>query len=118
MLPHEFIGSVVDKLMNWFRIEGGRMGLFAANGIPKTGMYANCSHRCFQLLVSKYFCSMLPAGLIDFCWGRFRVTRGGPAEDLFNPIYEGFFDRILKLHRFSPPPPLLLCEAQPVSHSQ
>ena len=42
--------------------------------------------------------SMVPAALIAFCWGRFRVTGGGPAEDLFNPIYEGCFDRILKLH--------------------
>ena len=74
----------------------------------------------------KYWSSILPPGLIAFCWGRFCVTSGGPAEDLFNPIYEECFDRILKLHRLPPPPPPCSCVyfwsfafcSPTVSHSQ
>ena len=62
----------------------------------------------FYTVSFKYCSSILPPGLIAFCWGRFCVTTGGPAEDLFNPIYEGCFDRILKLHRFCSPPPVCL----------
>ena len=81
------------------RIQGGKMGLFAAADIPKTGMHALCLPAPVWVGLSSCFSFMVLPALIAFCWGRFRVTAGGPAEDLFNPVYEGCFDRIVKLHR-------------------
>ena len=51
--------------------------------------HCDCCYSCTFLVFS---------GLVAFCWGSFRVTPGGLAEDLFNPIYRGCFDRIVKLH--------------------
>ena len=69
----------------------GHFSWFLGRDINSTVWTRNGSKIKNKVLVFK--------GLIAFCWGRFRVTAGGPAEDLFNPVYEGCFDRIVKLHR-------------------
>ena len=54
----------------------------------------------FQILVTVVTVTVsFFTALIAMCWGTMRVTDAGPAEDLFNPIYKGCFDRIMKLHR-------------------
>ena len=51
----------------------------------------------FQILVTVVTVTVsFFTALIAMCWGG---TDAGPAEDLFNPIYKGCFDRIMKLHR-------------------
>ena len=39
------------------------------------------------------------ADLIAIAWGCFRVSVAGVPEDLFNPVYGGCYDRIVRLHR-------------------
>ena len=85
-------------------VEGGRMGLKAECLIPKTGKFVNylCVRKCCVrhiLCTDECMPFVPPTACIAYCWGRFRVTGAGPAEDLFNPVYAGCFDRIVKLHR-------------------
>ena len=82
--------EVFHAPMHQSRIEGWRIGLFAAADIPKSGTHANCHHSTVHGLVSQCFFSMVPSALIAFCWGRFHGTGGGPVEDVFNPFMKGF----------------------------
>ena len=84
-------------------IEGGRLGLQVLENIPKGGV-SLLVIRVFLLVEMCHACviwfGFFLAGLIAFAWGRTRVTDEGVPEDIFNPIYGGCFERLLRLHRF------------------
>ena len=52
----------------------------------------------FQIVIVMYVC--VCADLIAFAWGRTRVSEAGVPEDLFSPVYGGFYDRIVRLHKY------------------
>ena len=90
------------------KVENGGLGLRVCKDIAKGGKF--CVGKRFGLCIPSPFVNaafvvcgsnavLFLSGLIAFCWGRTRVTPGGPAEDLFNPLYEDCFERLVKLHK-------------------
>ena len=70
----------------------------------EVGYYALCHVCLFEMVVLNLplcVCFFWGGGadLIAFAWGRTRVSEGGVPEDLFNPVYGGCYDRIVRLHR-------------------